>query len=484
MQASKRSIFPTVLLGGGVTLVALLLGMLLGAGGGVFAVLVVAGLLLLLAAAFFWNQSVQSLGRALFWLQILLFYSLGLVFGVSRFSLNGGWQVLIYAGAIFGCWMVGRAWLRGWLLASALFLLAYLLLTLTSLGFAPSVAWKATAYQLLSNLKLFALFGFLFMLSSWGDVEQSIRKTTPLFVLICAAALILQWGSPSAYLTVFSGFRLPVESTFVLPSPGIGIFHHPSILAGVSAALACFYLARFFDSRRRTDLFLFIGLVLLLFASNQRQEIFAFFIASATIYFFLSRSSLFVRGAVLSALVIVAVGLFSVLFWESIARELPQWGIGTWRRSVIPRYQLYEGAWTLAREYFPFGRGLGAYGGVGAMKYDLSAYFQLGLASEWWWPNYNHYLLDAYWPNAIGEGGYFGVLFMGLHYACLLLYFLVRGARAALRETQRAWIVAAAALLWLMATTPTSPGFQEIVILYFPAAFWVIAERLSEKEKV
>lgn len=471
-------------LGISVLLFALFLGGVTGIGWFVPAALLLALPLLLIFAAFFWNQSTQALAKASFWLFFLAFCSLGVVYGVTGVSLNGAWQLCVFLFGFFGCVFAAKKFRNKWLFLSFLFLAAYHLVAILSLVFAPAIEWKSIGYQFVSNLKILALFGFFLLYSRWVGIEVVVRRVAPAIAFLSVVALGLQWGAQSFYAKAFPNFWLLVEETFFFPSSGMAIFHHPSILAGVSAVLGCYYFSSFLENKKWGDLVLLAAFSVLLVASNQRQEALSYIFALAVMYFFLSRQTLFSRASVLMFFGSFFLVVFLFVFWDSILRELTKWGIGTWSKSSIPRYQLYDGALTFAQHYFPLGRGLGSYGGVGAMKFDLMAYYELGLNTMWWWPKYSHYLLDAYWPNALGEGGILGLIFMVAHYLFLLIYFAKKSSEATSKAERHAWFVTIGTFVWILGTTPTSPGFQEILILVFPVAFWVVAEAKSDMRRV
>jgi hypothetical protein len=84
-----------------------------------------------------------------------------------------------------------------------------------------------------------------------------------------------------------------------------------------------------------------------------------------------------------------------------------------------PRYILFSKSFYLMKSFFPFGVGLGLYGGsVAAMNYspiyilfDFEQYWNMGPGGL--------FLLDSFYPTIIGEFGFLGVLLYFLLFLCI-----------------------------------------------------------------
>jgi hypothetical protein len=141
---------------------------------------------------------------------------------------------------------------------------------------------------------------------------------------------------------------------------------------------------------------------------------------------------------------------------------------------------LYAGALQIADTYFPLGSGLGTFGGAGAANYDLSMFYKLGFGNYWWFRK-EDFLLDTYWPNSLAEAGYIGALLLLLHYLLLLVHAVRRALVSQSPHVKSAWLSAAGTVAWVLTVSPTSPGFQEMRLIFFPALMFGIAKATENK---
>ena len=363
------------------------------------------------------------------------------------------------------------------LVVSALAFSCFILLAFISSFVTNNSSPQAAIFQFLSDLKFPMVLAFGLYMGKNVNVTSIIERATAIFIPIAMTFLILQWLVPNVYLSILNFPKLPVESSGIFPSPGLSIFGHPSILAAVSAILAIYYFSKWqvYGKKSRYDIISFFLLTFLLIGSNQRQEIFAFVLVIIGIYVLASRTMIMTRLAVSTIIFSIATIFFLYMFSEMLIREASSWGVDTFQAITHPRAQLYEGAVDIASIYFPFGSGLGTFGGVGSMKYDLALYYKLGFSNNWWWSDYEAYLLDTYWPNSLAESGYFGAIFLLLHYILFATYSIYKAVCTLVMSSRYIWLCVAGSFLWVLLVTPTSPGFQEILLLFFPGLFFGIA---------
>ncbi len=83
--------------------------------------------------------------------------------------------------------------------------------------------------------------------------------------------------------------------------------------------------------------------------------------------------------------------------------------------SEAARVVFYYYSVVLAAMFFPFGAGVGTYGGQAALVFDSAIYHQLGFDMFWWF-RMQRYLNDTFWPHILGESGIVGIFF----YLCFL----------------------------------------------------------------
>ncbi len=165
--------------------------------------------------------------------------------------------------------------------------------------------------------------------------------------------------------------------------------------------------------------------------------------------------------------------------WPSLSREeLATWGIGSRLSIESPRAQIFVGAFEVAQRLWPFGSGLGTYGGAGAEKFDHSLYYELGFRYYWWFGKQD-FLMDTYWPNPIAEKGIFGAV-------CLLLCYLALFFFAATRAVSATHLARA-----LLARRGRDDGLHAAAFLHFagfpgsaalPAAGSDVRHRLAMRE--
>ena len=350
----------------------------------------------------------------------------------------------------------------------------FLLMALASTFVEGNFIGRAAVFQFVSDWKLPLVLAFGAYFSNKINVQELLDRSLPFIIVVLLAFLFLQWGAPGIYKVVMHLYFREGGGVGYLPAPGLSLFLHPSILAAASAALAIYTFTqwRVLGKQSGYAWLKSAALTFLLFASNQRQEIFAFMLVISTIYVLARREGtgkrLFYSGLLLAGL----IALFLTIFGKTFGPEASEWGIHTYHGATHPRALLYQGAEDLARSYFPLGSGLGTFGGVGASKYDLTLYYRLGFSQQWWWPHHEDYLLDTFWPNSIAESGIIGAALLLIHFILFSLYLYYKAAKSPTLEIRMAWLFAAGTFTWVLFNSPTSPAFQEIMLLYFPGIFF------------
>lgn len=414
-----------------------------------------------------------------------LFFGLEIIHKTLGLALYGYWQAVVL---MIGFWGIKSLWkeIAGSIVLklSALAFAGFLILAILSSLVMPHSTANAALFQLVSDLKFPLALAFGVYIGSKVDVSSAIDRAIVVLIPVAMIFLLLQWVVPSVYLAVFRASQIPGGSAAIFPSPGLAIFNHPSILAATAAVLAIYSFAKWqiYKKQAGYSWASFAALTFLLIASNQRQETFAFILAVTGIYILASKQGMAKRLVFATVASLAVFSMYAFVFGDMFEREASSWGIASLHAATHPRAQLYESAMDIAQTYFPLGSGLGTYGGVGSSKYNLSFLYQLGFASNWWWVDKEAYLLDTYWPNSLAESGFVGALLLLLHYLLFALHALLKGYRAQSQRAKMLWLSAAGSFLWVLFTTPTSPGFQEIRLLFFPALMFGIAVNLDRKD--
>lgn len=439
----------------------------------VFGILFLSVTLFILAQFYHWTIPQLTLS-AIF----VFFFLLEAFFKIVGVPLYGYWQLIVLMMGFFGLNLLRKEILNSttlWL--SALAFAVFLLFAIVSTFQTSRSTLDAALFQFVSDLKFPMALAFGLYINTKVDVPTVLDRTILIFIPVSVFLIVLQWGAPDAYTTLFGASRIPYERSSIFPSPALSVFKHPSILAATSAMLAIYSFAKWkIDKTSSRYAWLAFGmLVFFLAASNQRQEIFSFILVILLTYLFISREGLAWRSIISLFIGLVVLLGFAVVFADMFTREASSWGISTVHTATHPRAELYEGAVYIAKTYFPFGSGLGSYGGAGSAKYDLSLPYELGFANNWWWREKENYLLDTYWPNSLAESGVFGAAFLFIHYLLFALYSFIKMKYAATDKIRMYWLISASSFLWVLFVTPTSPGFQEVRLLFFPALMFGMA---------
>lgn len=469
-----------------LTLVTLLLAVFFGMVAGigsvfltvVFGILFLSVTLFILAQFYHWTIPQLTL-TAIF----TFFFLLEAVYKIIGIPLYGYWQLLVLMMGFFGLNILRKEIINSTtLIFSALAFAAFLFLAIVSTLHTLRSTTDAALFQFVSDLKFPMALAFGLYINTKVNVPAVIDRTILIFVPVSLFFIILQWVAPHIYLTIFGASGIPYERSSIFPSPALSLFKNPAILAATASMLAIYSFAKWKIDKASPwyALIVFVALVFMIIASNQRQEIFAFILIILLTYLFISKEGLAVRSLIASVIGLVLLLGFALIFADMFTREASSWGISTVRTASHPRAELYEGAVIIAKTHFPLGSGLGTFGGVGSAKYDLSLPYELGFGNNWWWYKKEAYLLDTYWPNSLAESGVIGAFFLLLHYVLFALYSFLKMKRAPSEEVRMYWLISASAFLWVLLVTPTSPGFQEVRLLFFPALMFgmaVMAER-------
>lgn len=356
-----------------------------------------------------------------FWTAMILSLVLSVLSLAAPFKVSGVMEVWLICMAPLIVWSSSDALRHARLLRwiAVLFALS-MLLGIASTLISEHLRLKAAAYQFAYNLKwpLMLLLGFRV---AWQAEDHArLRKLIWLYIGVVLAFLALDAGVPSVYqslgrnLTEYHHIRNPLIGDFYWRVSGP--FIHSSVLA-----YYCTFFLVILTVQRAGKLTgnaftaLTMGSLLMLsVASGQQQEALAV-IVGCVIVWTAFRARNFVHLAL--QLGILALIVLPLVFWVSgterfqILKENLGFAPGV-RALDSARPVLYADSIRLASEYWPFGAGLGTFGGTGAQLYNRDVYEALGY-SRFWWYRQDIFLLDTYWPNFLAELGWIG-------FACLL----------------------------------------------------------------
>lgn len=414
---------------------------------------------------------------------------LALVFKVTNQSMFGLWQLGLMALASIGLvtfWKeVQQEPLLRWFLAS---FTAFIFISIFS-SITGRSHLSAALYQLISDFKPLVLVMLGYALRWDSRMEKLLGFTIRWFWLLAMLFVLFEWVAPDMYFTLFpgGGGQLSPDPSGIFPSRALGPFEHPSFLATTAALFVILAVSRalMLPTHQGRNWFLAAMYFLLIVFSVQRQELAAILAAIYLIYLLANTKRLPIRLMFVILLSVISGLVFWSVFSQNLTQEAAIWGFGTLGQIEHPRAQIFSGALFVAQQYFPFGTGLGTYGGAGAEKFDQSLYQHLGFAYYWWYGKQD-YLMDTYWPNSIAESGFMGAVALLISYLFLIIYAIKRCIKEHLVVARVYWAAAAAATAYILIISFSSPAFQDARLFIFPALLFGIASKISldqHKEK-
>jgi hypothetical protein len=451
----------SVLLGGTIAAFELKTAIL-----GILVVVIGTGFLLLI-------KTRSDYSGTIFVISFILFFILPFIQKITGLPLIGLWQLLLIF-SVFGIprffkYVPHAHWLLFALTSFFLFLSLGVFSTFTN----KYHAWAA-AYQLIADLKplLLLISGFAI---TWSTLpEKWFWKIIEWFWLPTLLLIIFEWTAPGAYFSIFKG-TTSADPTHIFPSRAVGSFLGATFLAAIAAmfALLSFSRSQNNTATKKFDRFRVATYLAIILFAVQRQELIGSILALILIYILDKPKQVFNRSIVALLIIIITAPIFWILFAHNILQEAALWGIGNIRPIEHPRAELYQGAYFLATQHFPFGSGLGSYGGAGADKFNQTLYFQLGFSRYWWFGKEN-YLMDTYWPNSIAETGFFGSLSLLATYIFVLLH-AVKKSISTQSPARIYWLFCSGGMFYLITLSLTSPAFQDPVLSFLPLLAFGIA---------
>lgn len=288
----------------------------------------------------------------------------------------------------------------------------------------------------------------------------SFEKVLKFILLINIPFVIMQWLLPDLFNTVFprGGDGLFALMSGVIVPRFSGIFDFAGILSAVSAAGLCYFWFAYSVHGNRVNVFYICLALTLLMLTISRAE----FLAAATAIFLTSMLSIYGAGRKIFYIFIVVMTLFLSFFLlqEYLFHALVELGMITYGYDdLAPRALFLNTSLSIANDFFPFGSGLGTFGGVVAANSDSDLYYKYLIAYEWYY-QYGWFLTDTYWPKFIAESGYLGAAF----YFLFLLFHIIHLRRLKWGNTvARNYTVAM--MIFLFLTSLSSPIYSHVLTL-------------------
>ncbi|OBP14290.1 hypothetical protein A5320_10875 [Rheinheimera sp. SA_1] len=285
---------------------------------------------------------------------------------------------------------------------------AYLLISIVSSIFGV-VVLNQFLLQFSLDLKPFIIIVLLCLCYDDFAVTR-FEKLIKAIILINVPFVLWQFLFSNSYDVIFangSHFGLVYGADGSEYSRAAGAFWFTGIYAVFCSLAIGFFASKLMIEKKliAADWGFFFTAILLLFVSLSRGEIVSCLISCVAVYFFYSGTR-YVKPITLIAVLAVLIVVL-ILSSAEIEKWLVELGLISGSIDLAPRAIFMQSALDISTDYFPFGAGLGSFGGRAAVDYD-SVFFYKYLISHEWYFNFGFFLTDTFWPKVIAESGYIG----------------------------------------------------------------------------
>ncbi|MFA5146590.1 MAG: hypothetical protein WC515_04375 [Candidatus Omnitrophota bacterium] len=293
------------------------------------------------------------------------------------------------------------------------------------------------AFDLMLLLKGFMVYYIAYSLRpDIGEISFSLRILlgVGLFILFLGFADLV---SPATFANMLRDAE-PTEYRFGIPSISSMLFH-PGAFGGLMAFFGCFSLAYYLVMKSPR----YLGIAALFFAgvffSARVKPIVGIMCACLVPIMVLPVKKRVNFILLLALLLLITANIIGpkvgVLFHDKIYDYFQGPRAGNFARNV-----LYSTSLRLAKDFFPFGSGLGTFGGWVAALYYSPIYAIYGIDNVLGLERGGKFLTDTFWPYIVGQFGYLGLAC----YLWIIAAIFMRLARAYKRsslDAVRAFII-------------------------------------------
>jgi hypothetical protein len=284
-----------------------------------------------------------------------------------------------------------------------LFVILFLIVGFIPLGILENITNKLS--QLFLNIKvvLISIAGSIYLSRiATSNLHVKIESLLKFIVVINIPFIVFQFLAPEIYDSLFNekgtAGRISIQGLSL--SRAVGVFYHPSQLA----IFCCFTFLIFTLKRIKFKKFWLIATMSELILTMQRQEIIALVLVVYFVNVILkvksrpNRLLIILKYTTLLAIITI---FFVDFFSESFSVYSNRMGFDD------PRLIFFRDSLKLASRYFPFGSGLGTFGGQIAFATDSRLYTEFDYYQYEFYRN-SMYMTDTYYPQLIGETGILG----------------------------------------------------------------------------
>jgi hypothetical protein len=274
-----------------------------------------------------------------------------------------------------------------------------------------NVPFLISAYGLFLMTKGFLIF---LIIESVRWNEAGVRKWVKTFLVIAVLLFfcgVIDFLFPVQFRNLLGNTANPIDYRAGLPSV-ISLSIHPGEFGWLMAVASIFCLA--FYVFRSNKWYFTIGLLFFagMFSSFRVKPILG--LIAALVVAFISYGKARKHLWKVVAVIIIGYCISFNAIWPVIATKtgnllLPEKGLSV-------RRELYLTSFKIASDHFPFGAGLGRYGGFISRLYYSPVYDNYGLSEiHGLSTDTSSYIMDTHWANILGELGVLGFI----AYLCL-----------------------------------------------------------------
>lgn len=322
-----------------------------------------------------------------------------------------------------------RSALKNKFLKYALFCFVLYLATSVGCAFSFGVCVGQILFQAVLDIKPLLI---CLALISICDTERFLNYSFILMKIFIVMSLLLgifQFISPSFYDVVFPcgahhGIFMRSDGS-TLPRMA-GAFWFVGECAVFSGTAVILFAHNYFSYRSKSSLLWLTCSVAVLLMTFSRLEIVGTLCGLIFSFFVCYRTQVKFERLFVCVFLCLAAGGVAFVMTPYLSGVWDFMGGGGLEVDMAPRLLMYVYSFVLAKMYFPFGSGMGTYGGYGAEVFDSAVYDDLGMSSFAWVQN-NYAMTDTFWPHILGESGVLGTIFY-LGFLGFILWGMVRAS--------------------------------------------------------
>jgi hypothetical protein len=354
----------------------------------------------------------------------------------------------------------------------------YIVLALLGLGIISSVLSGVRPLVMGSDIvlmfKFYALFRGITLQEFDFSEFEGFLKLIYVIGFVSLGIAVFEIISPDAVKDLLWG-ESTKESMFDVRfgiTSANSLFVHPGYYGWFMSIPTCAALGTYVITEKKSFLGLaavfFLGMML----SMRRKPLVAVILALVLYFIFVRNSAFKIRMSTVMW-VGASLVLFVVVFSDAI-EELAISAINVYfvegSFDYVARNVLYLFSVIIAIDYFPFGAGLGQFGGFISVKYYSDVYYRYGLNTVYGLSGKEtdpQFAMDTFWPYILGQLGFIGLILFGL-----LLWLILRAVVRMMRTTSNKEIgllgVVSFLIFWEAFFEATAmPVYSNSLIIFF-----------------